>query len=199
VSLLGDRVHRAEDIAQLQISPGRRETIHHVEESIYNVMSQEHQDQYHRVDVEARTCTCPDAANGHPCKHRLAVYIYKRLMDASKIEQTAIVQAHIERDSNAFIKWKRVNPDAKIHLGDWRAHPHQGTVEYVDPCTNETSMINVLASEKKTKPDGTEYIELISLDGDHPFVEIYHTNTMEATPTQFNWGDFDRIKSDYDE
>lgn len=199
MSLLGGRVHRAEDIAQLQLSPGRRETIFHVEENIYNVMSQEHHDQYHRVDVETRTCTCPDAARGAPCKHRLAVYIYKRILDASKIEQTAIVQAHTERASNEFIRWKKVNPDANINFGDWRSHPHQGTVDYVDPCTKETHKLEVLASDKKTKPGGEEYVELVSINGDHPFTQIHHSNSMEATPTQFNWGDFNRLHGDRDD
>jgi len=193
MSLLGGRVHRAEDIAQLQIMPGRRETIFHVEENVYNVMSQENHDQYHRVDVKARTCTCPDAARGAPCKHRLAVYIYKRIMDASKIEQNAIVQAHIERDSNAWVAWKKVNPGTTVGLGDWRSHPHRGTIDYVDPVTKEVHSLDVLASDKKTKTDGTEYVDLITMNGDHPFVQIHHSNTMEATPDQFNWGDFNRI------
>ena len=44
---------------------------------IYSVRSEDGKHSY-LVDLEARSCTCPDSHNGHVCKHRLAAYLIEQ-------------------------------------------------------------------------------------------------------------------------
>jgi hypothetical protein len=44
---------------------------------IYSVRSEDGKHAY-LVNLEARTCTCPDSHNGHVCKHRLAAYLIEQ-------------------------------------------------------------------------------------------------------------------------
>ncbi|MGB2954330.1 MAG: SWIM zinc finger family protein, partial [Anaerolineales bacterium] len=161
VTVLGNRVHNAKDLVQLQLSPGRRPPIVEVTHGIYNVMSQSHQNQFYRVNVGEKSCTCPDAAAGRACKHRLAVYIYRSIMDESILENHARHQASLEQDRKAFKLWLSKNPTSVIDFGNWRSHPHQGTINYLDPISKEYLVIDVLASGTKIHPTTQdEYVEL---------------------------------------
>jgi hypothetical protein len=44
---------------------------------IYSVRSEDGKHAY-LVNLDARTCTCPDSHNGHVCKHRLAAYLIEQ-------------------------------------------------------------------------------------------------------------------------
>ena len=43
---------------------------------VYQVPSQSNPRGSYQVDIQARTCTCPDSGKGNLCKHRLAIGFY---------------------------------------------------------------------------------------------------------------------------
>jgi len=45
--------------------------------------------QFYKVDLDARTCECPDFRNGHCCKHRIAAYFIEQ---AWKVEQCSTMR-----------------------------------------------------------------------------------------------------------
>ncbi len=181
ITALGSRVHNAKDLVQLEIDPGRRPTIIPVSDdlNLYHVQSQENYGQYHRVNVHDRTCTCPDAAAGRPCKHRLAVYIYNQILAE---------QHSISRDEHAYLLWKSVNPGTSITFDDFQSHPHHGSFVYDTPHSGKQTL-HVLASEPRTFDDGGSFLELIAIQGS-PFSKMSFSNTIHVDPDQFIWGDF---------
>jgi hypothetical protein len=50
---------------------------------LYRVLSSDRLRSY-RVDLDAKTCECPDSQKGHQCKHRIASYYYEQ---AKKMQQ----------------------------------------------------------------------------------------------------------------
>lgn len=45
--------------------------------TVYFVRSESNELAKYRVDLQARTCTCPDSGRGNTCKHRTAAWLYK--------------------------------------------------------------------------------------------------------------------------
>ena len=75
------RINRALDIV-------RSDFVHSVMDAVtmksfYKVRSWSSRSLYYEVDLNARTCTCPDSLMGNRCKHRIAAYIYKVHLDKS--------------------------------------------------------------------------------------------------------------------
>lgn len=178
MSALGNRVHNAKDIVQTEVAPGKRSTIQHVTNDIYHVMSQEHFGQYHRVNITEKTCTCPDAAVGRVCKHRLAVYIYKQLTDdPGDFYKRALLSAKHTTDHTDYNAWKKSIPTTKISYTQWADHPLYGTVTFVHPI-NGAETVKVLA---RNLPDGIT--EVVAIHG-APFAKIhsdnYHTFKTEV-------------------
>jgi len=65
--LLEGRIHRVEGLPQ-----------------VYVVRGSEH----YLVDLEAGSCTCPDHAKGHTCKHLLAAVLLERAEHYAKTQPT---------------------------------------------------------------------------------------------------------------
>ena len=55
----------------------------HKSERIYSVRSEDGKHAY-LVNLEARTCTCPDYEKGNVCKHRLAAYLVEQATKATQ-------------------------------------------------------------------------------------------------------------------
>src|SRR5512139_424254 len=55
----------------------------HKSERIYSVRSEDNKHAY-LIDLEARSCTCPDYQKGNVCKHRLAAYLVEQATKASQ-------------------------------------------------------------------------------------------------------------------
>ena len=60
----------------------------HKSERVYSVRSEDGQHAY-LVDLEARSCTCPDYQKGNVCKHRLASYLVEQATKAT--QETAAI------------------------------------------------------------------------------------------------------------
>ena len=74
------RSHRLQAAASRRHHQDQGPEIREVLAGKYLVPSQSHGGSY-LVDIEAKTCTCPDAADGHRCKHQLVVaYVRHELM-----------------------------------------------------------------------------------------------------------------------
>jgi hypothetical protein len=179
VTALGNRLHNAKVLVQDEVAPGKRSTIQCVTKDIYHVMSQEHFGQYHRVNVTEKTCTCPDAAAGRPCKHRLAVYIYKQLTDdPGDVYKRTLLAAKGMVDSKGYNTWKSKNPNTLLSYHQWKDHPLYGTVTYLHPI-NGSETVKVLA---RNLPDGIT--EVIAIHGS-PFARLSHTNEHSFFTTSF--------------
>lgn len=178
ITAMGNRVHNAKDIVQNEVAPGKRSTIQAVTSEIYHVMSQENYGQYHRVNIVEKTCTCPDAAAGRICKHRLAVYIYKQLTDdPGNFYKRALLTAKHMVDHDGYNEWKKHHPTTLISVTQWADHPLYGTVTYVHPI-NGAETIKVLA---RNLPDNVT--EVIAIHG-APFAKLssdnYHTFSTDV-------------------
>ncbi len=44
------------------------------------------------VDLEGETCTCPDFAKGHTCKHLMAAYLWEKGLEAGRKEELVEVK-----------------------------------------------------------------------------------------------------------
>ena len=64
---------------------------------IYSVRS-EHGQHAYLVNLETRTCTCPDYLKGNVCKHRLAAYLIEQANNAT--QQMAPVQKEPQAEPN---------------------------------------------------------------------------------------------------
>ena len=180
VTALGGRLHNAQLIVEDEVAPGKRSTIQCITNDIYHVMSQEHFGQYHRVNVVDKTCTCPDAAAGRPCKHRLAVYIYKQLTDdPGDFYKRGLLAAKQMTDSKGYNAWKSKHPTTLLSYHQWKNHPLYGTVTYVHPI-NGAETVKVLA---RNLPDGIT--EVIAIHGT-PFAKLSHTNEFTFFTTSFH-------------
>jgi hypothetical protein len=61
--------------------------VNHKSHRIFSVRSENNQHAY-LVDLERKTCTCPDCQKGHICKHRIAAYLIEQSNIASKPNST---------------------------------------------------------------------------------------------------------------
>jgi hypothetical protein len=61
--------------------------VNHKSHRIFSVRSENNQHAY-LVDLDRKTCTCPDCQKGHICKHRIAAYLIEQSTLASKSSQT---------------------------------------------------------------------------------------------------------------
>ena len=59
----------------------------HQSQRIFSVRSENNQHAY-LVDLDRKTCTCPDCQKGHICKHRIAAYLIEQSNLASNSEYT---------------------------------------------------------------------------------------------------------------
>lgn len=78
--------------------------VSHRSHRIFSVRSEDNQHAY-LVDLDRRTCTCPDFRKGHICKHRIAAYL---------IEQSALASnSNHGQDDNPSINGGGDNQDDK--------------------------------------------------------------------------------------
>ena len=97
----------------------------------------------YRIDVQAKSCTCPDAGKGNVCKHRLAVWMYIQIREKSQQEARDGVKRQVEE----YRAWKDAYPDSpNITFVDYHTHPHQSTVKYLHPLQKEIN-VEVLATD----------------------------------------------------
>lgn len=61
--------------------------VNHKSDRIFSVRSENNLHAY-LVDLDRKTCTCPDCQKGHICKHRIAAYLIEQSTLASKSNHT---------------------------------------------------------------------------------------------------------------
>jgi len=61
--------------------------VKHTSQRIFSVRSENNQHAY-LVDLDRKTCTCPDCQKGHICKHRIAAYLIEQSNLASNSNQS---------------------------------------------------------------------------------------------------------------
>ena len=61
--------------------------VKHTSQRIFSVRSENNQHAY-LVDLDRKTCTCPDCQKGHICKHRIAAYLIEQSTLASNSNQS---------------------------------------------------------------------------------------------------------------
>lgn len=72
LSTLGNRIAKALEIASAphMIFPSGKDP------ALFCVRSQRMSSTFYEVNTVAKSCTCKDSQHGHPCKHRIAVWLY---------------------------------------------------------------------------------------------------------------------------
>ncbi|ADH62493.1 zinc finger SWIM domain protein [Allomeiothermus silvanus DSM 9946] len=83
--LLEGRIHRVEGLAHTYVVRGS--------ERLSTGASRGPMALHYLVDLERETCTCPDAAKGHTCKHLLAALLLERGEERSRGEARETAKA----------------------------------------------------------------------------------------------------------
>jgi len=68
------RIERAIDILS-------NRDIAEVTPTVFLVQAQTDESISYRVDIAEKSCTCPDSARGNICKHRVAVWLYRKIVE----------------------------------------------------------------------------------------------------------------------
>jgi hypothetical protein len=165
---VGYRLHRAGVLVQ---QGHVRQTN---DDDVFIVISQTHEATSYRVNTADRTCTCPDAAKGNVCKHRIAAFIFRQLY----IEPTERFREEhkqvIKSQRQAYEAFLQEHEAPNITFTNFTGYPNLGTVAYMHPSIGINN-VEVIATKPFFYPAfRMEVVQVIALrdlpfiDGDYP-------------------------------